>query len=108
MAEVLLVNDLNFDLEVLGSNIPVVVDFFANWCGGCVTVLAALGDLAGSMDGKVKVVKVDVDESPSLPEKYNVLNIPSLLLFKNGEFITILSTGSKTLEQIMSSLQAHI
>jgi thioredoxin 1 len=79
------VSDQDFDAEVLKSAQPVVVDFWAEWCGPCKMIAPALEELAGSMDGKVKIVKLNVDENPATAAKYGIMSIPTLMLFKNGE-----------------------
>ena len=79
------VSDSNFDAEVLKSKEPVVVDFWAEWCGPCKMIAPALEEIAGSLNGKVKIVKLNVDENPATAQKYGIMSIPTLMLFKNGE-----------------------
>ena len=79
------VSDSDFEAEVLKSAEPVVVDFWAEWCGPCKQIAPTLEELAGSMNGKVKIVKLNVDENPKVTEKYGITSIPTLILFKNGE-----------------------
>ena len=79
------VSDSDFDAEVLKSAQPVVVDFWAEWCGPCKMIAPALEELAGSMNGKVKIVKLNVDENPATASKYGIMSIPTLMIFKNGE-----------------------
>ena len=79
------VSDTDFDAEVLKSTQPVVVDFWAEWCGPCKMIAPALEELAGSMNGKVKIVKLNVDENPQTAAKYGIMSIPTLMLFKKGE-----------------------
>lgn len=75
----------NFESEVLQSDVPVVVDFWAEWCMPCKMIAPALEELADEYDGKVKVGKLNVDEQADLAAQYNIISIPTLLLFKNGE-----------------------
>jgi thioredoxin 1 len=80
------VSDADFESLVLKSAEPVVVDFWAEWCGPCRMIAPALEEIAaGALAGKVKIVKLNVDENPKTAQKYNVMSIPTLMLFKNGE-----------------------
>ena len=79
--------DQNFNEEVIESKIPVLVDIFATWCGPCKMVGPIVEKLAEEFEGKVKVGKLDVDESPETPENYNVMSVPTLLFFKEGELV---------------------
>lgn len=80
-----MVTDATFDAEVLKSKEPVVVDFFAEWCGPCKAMAPALEQVAKEMAGKVKVVKVDVDQSPEVTQKYRIQAMPTLMVFKDGK-----------------------
>lgn len=82
-----MVNDNNFESEVLNSSQPVLVDFFATWCGPCRQMLPIITELSDEMSDKIKIVKMDVDEAPKTPENYNIQSIPTLILFKNGQVI---------------------
>ncbi|MDD9718109.1 thioredoxin [Dinoroseobacter sp. PD6] len=82
------VTDETFDTEVTKSDIPVVVDFWAEWCGPCKQIGPALEELSVTFDGKVKIAKLNVDENPNAPAQMGVRGIPALFLFKNGEVVS--------------------
>lgn len=81
----LAVTDDNFEAEVLNSDQPVVVDFWAEWCGPCKQLSPVLDQVAEEMKGKVKVVKVNIDDAPEAPTKYGVRGVPTLMVFKGGK-----------------------
>ncbi|TVQ66345.1 MAG: thioredoxin [Balneolaceae bacterium] len=87
MAKAVELTDSNFDQEVLKAETPVLVDFWAEWCGPCRMVGPVVEELAGDYEGKVKVGKVDVDSNPQVSMKYGIRSIPSLLIFKDGEVV---------------------
>lgn len=82
------VTDETFDAEVKHSDIPVVVDFWAEWCGPCKQIGPALEELSNEMEGQIKVVKVDVDNNPNSPAAMGVRGIPALFIFKDGQVIS--------------------
>jgi len=84
MSNVMQVNTSNFESEVLKSDKPVLVDFWAAWCGPCRMVAPVIDQIAEQYAGKVKVVKLNVDENPQIAERYQILSIPTVYLFKNG------------------------
>lgn len=84
MANVQEVSDVSFDQEVLRSDIPVLIDFWAPWCGPCKAIAPVLTELAGEYDGKLKIVKMNVDDNPQTPSRYGVRGIPNLLIIKAG------------------------
>lgn len=85
MANTLPVTDANFENEVLQSSTPVLVDFWAEWCGPCRAIAPKLEEIAGEMGGKVKIMKLDVDANQQTAAKYGIRSIPTMILFKNGQ-----------------------
>lgn len=85
MSDVIYVDDANFEAEVLNSKVPVLVDFGAAWCGPCQRQLPVLEKFATDNSPKLKVVKVDIDESPQISAKFGIRSVPSLLLFNQGQ-----------------------
>ena len=85
MAGVAEVTDQNFDAEILQSETPAIVDFWAEWCAPCRAIAPIIADLAATYGGQVKVVKMNVDENPATPPSYMIRGIPTLLLFKDGD-----------------------
>ena len=86
MAEIILSED-NFEKEVLQSEIPVLVDFWATWCGPCRMLAPTIAKIAEEQEGKIKVGKIDVDEEPELSVQYGIASIPTLMVFKNGQVV---------------------
>ena len=99
------VSDATFETEVLKASGPVVVDFWAEWCGPCRMIAPALEEIAGSMGEKVKIVKLNVDENPQTAAKYNIQSIPTLMIFKNGNMSSrqIGAAPKQKLEQWITS-----
>ena len=108
MAEIRVATDANFEELVLKSERPVVVDFWAAWCGPCKMIAPALEELSGTMGGKVKIVKLNVDENPATAAKYGIMSIPTLMLFKNGELASrqVGAAPKQKLEQWITSATA--
>ena len=94
----------NFETEVLGSDVPVLVDFWATWCMPCRMLAPVIEEIASENEGKIKVGKVNVDENPDLARKYRVMSIPPVLVFKNGE-LTATSVGVDSKENILKLLE---
>ena len=85
--KVITVNDINFDAEVLKSEIPVLVDFSATWCQPCRAIAPLVNQLAGEYEGRVKVTAIDIDESPAVAQKFQIRGVPTLLMIKGGKVV---------------------
>ncbi len=97
MVDVLHVTDADFEQEIIKSEIPVMVDFWAEWCGPCKIVGPTVEELAKDYAGKVKIAKMDVDKNRETPTRFGIRNIPTLILFKNGEVVeTIVGAHPKS------------
>lgn len=101
---VLAVTDDTFDAEVLKSELPALVDFWASWCGPCRAIGPVVEELAEEYAGKVKVAKLNVDESPKTPGQYGIRAIPTLIMFKDGEVVDQI-TGAVSKSHIETALQ---
>ena len=95
------INDTNFEQEVLKSDKPVLVDFFATWCGPCRQMLPIVTELSEEMAGQVKIVKLDVDEAAKTAEKYEIQSIPTMILFREGQ-VKATRNGSSTKSELQS------
>jgi thioredoxin 1 len=87
MAQILDVTDATFEREILKSETPVLIDFWAEWCAPCRQIAPIVKDLAASYDGRIKIVKMNIDENPGTPSRYHVRAIPTVLAFKNGTVV---------------------
>lgn len=105
--EILHVADGSFEEEVINSQIPVLVDFWADWCGPCKMIAPTLEDLAKNYGNKLKVVKLNVDENREVPAKYGIMSIPTLLLFKGGEVKETI-IGALPKNQIIQAVSKHL
>ncbi len=107
MSNILAITDDTFENEVAGSNVPVLVDFWAQWCGPCKAIAPLLDDLAAKYAGKVKIVKLDVDSNPATPPKFGVRGIPTLILFKEGQ-VQATQVGLLSKSELISFIDAHV
>lgn len=97
MGNILEVSDESFESEIINSDTPSMVDFWAEWCGPCKRVGPVVEELAGEYEGKIKIAKMDVDSNRQTPAKFGIRNIPTLILFKNGEVVnTIVGAQPKS------------
>ena len=94
----------NFEQEVLNSNIPVLVDFFATWCGPCKMVSPIVEQIESEMQGKIKVCRIDIDEERDLAMQYGVMSIPTFIVFKEGK-ISATAVGMRDKEELEQLLQ---
>lgn len=105
--KILKVSDANFEEEVLKASLPVLVDFWAEWCAPCQMIAPALEHIAQEYEGKIRVVKLNVDENAKTPPHYGIKGIPSLLLFKEGELRETM-VGVHPKEKIIAAIKKHI
>ena len=107
MGNAVAVTQANFESEVLQSGVPVLVDFWAAWCGPCRTIAPIVEELAGEYGGRLKVVKVDVDENQDVSIQYGVQSIPTLILFKDGQPVERL-VGAYPKPTVVSRIKPHL
>lgn len=101
------VTDMNFEEQVLKSSQPVLVDFWAEWCGPCRALASKLEEISCEMEGKLTVVKINIDENPNAPAKYGVKGIPTMVLFKDGQEVDQV-VGNQSKNNIMALLKKHV
>ena|SRR3990170_7127647 len=104
---ILTISDDDFEQKVLNAELPVLVDFWADWCGPCKAIAPILDDIAKTYAGKLLVAKVNIDQNEVTPQKYGVRGIPTLMLFKGGELAST-KVGSATKSQIMAFINSNI
>ena len=107
MADIQHVSDESFDSDVLNSDVPVLVDYWAEWCGPCKVIAPALEEIASEYDGKIKVCKLDIDANEATPPKYGIRGIPTLMLFKNGN-VEATKVGALSKSQLTAFLDSNI
>jgi len=105
--QILYVTDETFDPEVLKSDLPVLVDYWAEWCGPCKAIAPILDEVAKEYGGKLKVAKLNVDDNTEVPKKYNIRGIPTLMLFKNGN-MEAMKIGALSKSQLTAFLDSNI
>ena len=101
------VNEKNFETEVLKSSLPVLVDFWAEWCGPCKVISPIIEEIASDLQGQLKVAKVNVDDSQELAAKYNIMSIPTLLIFKQGR-VSGQIVGAMGKDQLMARIKPQL
>lgn len=101
------VNDDNFESEVINTDGPVLVDFWAEWCGPCRALMPVVEEIAEEMQGKVKIVKVNIDEAPETPGKFGLRGVPTLMIFKEGK-VTDTRVGGLPKAQLISWIEGNI
>jgi thioredoxin 1 len=107
MTKPITVTDNSFQQDVIDASVPVLVDFWATWCGPCKMIAPILEDVASELGGKLVVAKLDVDENSAAPQKYSVMSIPTLILFKNGQPAERL-VGFMSKEQLLAKLSPSL
>ncbi len=107
MSDPIIFTDDNFESEVLTADVPVLVDFWAEWCGPCKMIAPSVAELATEFDGKAKIGKLDVDNNQVTASKYGIRSIPSLLIFKEGKVVEQI-VGAVPKNQIQSKLEANM
>ena len=100
-------SDANFETEVLKSDVPVLIDYWAEWCGPCKMIAPILDEVADEFKDRVKVMKLNIDENAQTPRKYNVRGIPTLMLFKGGD-VAAQKVGALSKSQLAAFLEANL
>lgn len=101
------VTDESFEKEVLQSDVPVLVDYWAEWCGPCKMIAPILEDVVGDYAGKLKIAKINIDENPQTPPKFGIRGIPTLMLFKNGE-VEATKVGALSKSQLTAFIDSNL
>ena len=101
------VTDDNFEAEVLKSDLPVLVDYWAEWCGPCKMIAPVLDEITGEYAGKIKVAKLNIDDNPNTPPRYGIRGIPTLMLFKDGE-VEATKVGAVSKSQLIAFIDSNL
>jgi thioredoxin 1 len=107
MIDISHVSDDTFEAEVINSDVPVLVDYWAEWCGPCKVIAPVLEEIASEYDGKMKICKLDIDANDQTPPKYGIRGIPTLMLFKNGA-VEATKVGAVSKSQLTAFLDSNI
>jgi thioredoxin 1 len=105
--KIVTLSDATFDEHVKGSDVPVLVDFWAEWCGPCKMIAPILEEIAGEQAGKIQIAKLNIDDSLEVTQRFDVMSIPTLILFKDGEPAVRL-VGAKPKGQLLQALSAYL
>ncbi len=107
MSDIVYISDDSFESDVLKADLPVLVDYWADWCGPCKMIAPILEEIATEYDGKVKITKLNIDENPATPPKFGIRGIPTLMLFKAGE-VEATKVGALSKSQLTAFLDSNL